>query len=74
MREVLKGFRLKVRFIEDKSTAEIDKIMQRPTLNSGNLQQLNSMIIKSAMRGAIDALREGHTFGLYVKKVYNDSK
>ena len=67
MREVLRGFRLKIKGIELAAEAEIDKIMARPTLNQGNLQQLNAMIIKAAMKGSVDALREGATFGKFIK-------
>lgn len=68
MREVLRGFRLKIKGHELAAETEIDKIMARPTLNSGNLQQLNEMIIKATMKGSMDALREGVTFGNYIKK------
>jgi hypothetical protein len=67
MREVLRGFRLKIKMMENAAGIEIDRIMARPTLNQGNLQQLNSMIIKAAMKGSMDALREGATFGQYIK-------
>lgn len=67
MREVLRGFRLKIKLMENAAGLEIDRIMARPTLNQGNLQQLNAMIIKAAMKGSMDALKEGYTFGKYIR-------
>ena len=67
MREVLRGFRLKIKMMEDAAGVEIDRIMARPTLNQGNLQQLNAMIIKAAMKGSMDALKEGYIFGQFIK-------
>jgi hypothetical protein len=67
MREVLRGFRLKIKMMESAAGIKIDRIMAKPTLNAGNLQQLNGMIIRAAMEGSIEALREGATFGEFVK-------
>jgi hypothetical protein len=67
MREVLRGFRLKIKMMESAAGIKIDRIMAKPTLNAGNLQQLNGMIIKQAMAKSMEALREGATFGKYVK-------
>jgi len=73
MREVLRGFRLKIKGMEIAAETEIDRIMAKPTLNQGNLKQLNGMIIKAAMKGSMDALREGVNFGQYVKSKLNDN-
>jgi len=67
MREVMRGFRLKIKGIELAAETEIDRIMATPTLNQGNLKQLNAMIIKATMAKTLDALEEGVTFGEYVK-------
>ena len=72
MREVLRGFRLKIKMIENAANAEIDKIMAKPTLHQGNLQQLNSMVIKVTMQKSMDALKEGATFGAFIKEKIND--
>lgn len=73
MREVMRGFRLKIKMIENAASTEIDKIMAKPTLHEGNLQQLNAMVIKVAMQKSMDALKEGSTFGAFIKEKINDS-
>ena len=73
MREVMRGFRLKIKMIENAANTEIDKIMTKPTLHQGNLQQLNAMVIEVAMQKSMDALKEGSTFGAFIKGELNDS-
>jgi len=72
MREVMRGFRQKIKLIETQAGEQIDKIMAKPTLHQGNLQQLNSMVIKVTMQKSMDALKEGATFGAFIKEKIND--
>lgn len=67
MREVLHGFRLKIKFIERRAGEKIDNIMSKPTLSQQALNELNQQIVKLAMQESMEALQEGVRFGEYVK-------
>jgi len=67
MREVMRGFRLKVRGMETAAGEQIDKIMSAPTLNSKNLEAMNRAIIQEVMGKTMEALKEGVRFGQYIK-------
>lgn len=67
MREVLRGFRLKIRLMEQEAAAEIDKIMAAPTLDMNKLKSMNEAITKAVMKSSMDALKEGVNFGRYIK-------
>lgn len=71
MREVLRGFRLKIKLIEAGAEAEIDRIMAKPTLSRENMQVMNGEIVGIVTKTMLEALREGVTFGQYVKSKIN---
>ena len=67
MREVLRGFRLKIRLMEQEAASEIDKIMAAPTLDMNKLKSMNEAITKAVMKSSMDALKEGNDFGKYIR-------
>ncbi len=67
MREVLRGFRLKTKLLEQKAESQIEKIMAQPTLDDSKLMTMNEAVAKSVMSVAAEALREGVNFGTYIK-------
>ena len=72
MREVLRGFRLKIKGVEVAAGEKVEKIMAAPTLNQQNLSGMNQAIVKMVMSKSLEALREGVKFGTFMKGKTND--
>ena len=69
MREVMRGFRQKIKLIETQAGEQVDKIMVAPILAQNDLAKINAAIVKMVMGKSMDALKEGVEFGRYVKSV-----
>jgi hypothetical protein len=68
VREVVRGYRLEVKLLEQKAEAQIDQIMAQPTLDDSKLLAMNEAVAKAVMNVASEAIREGVNFGGYIKK------
>jgi hypothetical protein len=68
MREVIRGFRLKVRLIEKEAAEEIDKALGSPTLDPRELEARNKAIVEIVTAKMKEAMAEGGKFGKFVAK------
>ena len=66
MREVMRGYRLKIKLMEVAAGNQVEKIMASPTLSEQNLNVMNQAIIKMVMGKTMEALKEGVRFGKYI--------
>lgn len=67
MREVVRGYRLKVKLIEDEAGEALEKVFARPMLDDRQLAGLSGQVLAEMRPYVKGALNEGATFGQYVK-------
>jgi len=67
MREVIKGYRLKVKLIEDAAGEAVERLFTRPTLNDQALAALSGAVVAKIRPQVKEALNEGANFGQFVK-------
>ncbi len=67
MREVVRGYRLKVKLIEDQAGEALEKVFARPLLDDKHLAGIPGQVL-AEIRPAVNlALNEGVKFGAYIK-------
>lgn len=68
MREVVRGYRLKVKLIEDQAGEALEKVFARPTIDGKGLAGISGQVLAEIRPMVKLALNEGVLFGLYIKK------
>jgi len=68
MREVIRGYRLKIRKMEEEAKAEIEKAFGSPTLDPIELTKRNQAIVGILAAKMKEALAEGGKFGKFIAK------
>lgn len=67
MREVMRGYRLKVKLIEEQAQEAVEKVFLWPMLDNKTLAGIPGQVI-AEIRPAVNlALSEGVKFGAYIK-------
>jgi hypothetical protein len=67
MREVIRGYRLKVKLIEDEAGEAVEMLFTRPTLNDQVLAALSGAVVAKIRPQVKEALNEGAEFGKYTR-------
>jgi hypothetical protein len=67
MREVIKGYRLKVKLIEDEAGEAVERLFTRPTLNDQVLAALSGAVVAKIRPQVNQALKEGSEYGTYTR-------
>lgn len=68
MREVVRGYRLKVKLIEDQAGEAIEKVFARPRIDDRGLAGIPGQVLAEIRPMVKLALNEGANFGQYLKK------
>ena len=68
MREVVRGYRLKVRLIEDQAGEAIEKVFIRPRIDDQGLAGIPGQVLAEIRPMVKRALNEGANFGNYLKR------
>jgi hypothetical protein len=67
MREVIRGYRLKVKLIENEATAAIEPLFAKPVIDGPGLAALRGKLLATIRPQVAAALKEGGEFGKYLK-------
>jgi hypothetical protein len=67
MREVVRGYRLKVRLIEDQAGEAIEKVFIRPRIDDQGLAGIPGQVLAEIRPMVKRALNEGANFGNYLR-------
>ncbi len=67
MREVVRGYRLKVKLFEDKAGEAIEKIFIRPMIDNQGLAGIPGQVLAEIRPMVKAALQEGANFGNYLR-------
>lgn len=68
MREVIRGFRLKIRGIEAAAQEEIEKAFGSPTLDEKELAKRDQIILGIVAAKMKEAMAEGGRFGKFIAR------